>query len=391
MRNKILSIIVVASCIAASAQERCIISGHIANGQLAGGKGVKKVYLTHTNEFGQSTTVATAKVKKGSYIFKYKLAENAPVLQYTITGFGDGKGISLFVEPGEVVVSTSAALQPELSTVAGTPTNDTYAAYKAIACDGHSEVARQVAALEERHGKEWFESAEGKSEVKRIKAKEAIKTEAESLRFLIEHNASPMTPWVIEHELFSKLSAAYGEQMTKTIAVSLHEHPYYLSLRNAMLASTLKAGSTAPDITLPLLNGTTKHLNDYLGKHVILNFWNDAEEAAEMFAELQRVYEVTQEQREQYVIISISLDSDASAWAKAVKALDLDREGWLHACDGAGFDSPAAKRYGIESAPRIILIEPEGHAVSLDMEIDEVVLRIEQILSGDLYYLDMEK
>lgn len=391
MRNKILSIIVVASCIAASAQDKCIINGHIANSQLADGKEVKKVSLTHTNEFGQTTTVATAKVKKGSYTFKYKLDENAPVLLYTITGFGEGKSVSLFVEPGEVVVNTPTALQPELSTVVGTPTNDTYSEYKAIACGEHCEAARQIAALEEHHGKAWIESAEGKSEVKRIKAKEAIKTEAESLRFLIEHNASPMTPWVIEHSLFSKLTAAYAEQMTKTIAVSLHEHPYYHSLRNAMLASILKAGSTAPDITLSLLNGETMHLNDFLGKHVILNFWSNAEEAAEMFAELESVYEVTKEQREQYVIISISLDSDVAAWAKSVKTLGLDREGWLHACDGAGADSPAAKRYGVESTPRIILIEPEGHAVSLDMELDEVVLRIEQILSGDLYYLDMEK
>ena len=391
MRNKILSIIVAVSCIAANAQEKCIINGHISDSQLADGKEVKKVYLTQTDEFGRATTVATAKVRKGSYTFKYKLTDNAPVLQYAITGFGDGKGISLFVEPGEVVVSTPVALQPELSTVAGTPTNDTYAEYIAIACEGQREAARQIAALEERHGKSWLESAEGKSEVRRIKAKEAIKIEAESLRFLIEHNASPMTPWVIEHSLFSKLSAAYAEQMTKTITVSLHSHPYYHSLRNAMLASTLKAGSTAPDITLPLLNGETMHLNDFLGKHVILNFWTDAEEATEMFAELQHVYDVTQQQRDQYVIISIFLGGNIAAWAKEVKSLGLNREGWLHACDGAGADSPAAKRYSVEDAPRIVLIEPEGHVVSLDMEIDEVVLRIEQILSGDLYYLDMEK
>ena len=391
MRNKILSIIVAVSCIAANAQEKCIINGHISDSQLADGKEVKKVYLTHTDEFGRATTVATAKVRKGGYTFKYKLADNAPVLQYAITGFGDGKGISLFVEPGEVVVSTPVALQPELSTVAGTPTNDTYAEYIAIACEGQREAARQIAALEERHGKSWLESAEGKQEVKRIKAKEAIKTEAEEIRFLIDHNASPMTPMVIEQCQFPKLSEAYGEQMTKTIAVSLQEHPYYHSLRNTMLASTLKAGTEAPDITLPLLDGVTKHLADYRGKHVILNFWNDATQAAEMMAELQNVYALTREQRDGFVILSISLGSDIAAWQEAVKDLGIDREGWLHACDGAGANSPAAKRYGIEATPRIILIEPEGHAVSLDMEIDELALRIEQILSGDLYYLDEVK
>ncbi len=374
-----------------SAQETCVINGHIGDSQLADGKKIKVVQLTRTNEFGQTSVVATAKVKKGTYNFKYTLAPGEPVLQYAITGFGEGKGIALFVEPGEVAVSTSAAIQPEQSIVTGTPTNDDYAAYQAIANEGLARIAQQVAELEKHHGTAWLESAEGKQEVKRIQAQEAIKTEAEELRFLIDHNASPMTPMVIEQCQFPKLSEAYGEQMTKTIAVSLQDHPYYHSLRNTMLASTLKAGSEAPDITLPLLDGVTKHLADYRGKHVILNFWNDATQAAEMMAELQNVYELTREQRDGFVILSISLGSDIVAWKEAVKNLGIDREGWLHACDGAGANSPAAKRYGIEKTPRIILVEPEGHAVSLDMEIDELALRIEQILSGDLYYLDEVK
>ena len=48
----------------------------------------------------------------------------------------------------------------------------------------------------------------------------------------------------------------------------------------------------------------------------------------------------------------------------------------------------AAKLFGVEKAPRIVLIEQEGRAVSLDMDVDEVVMRVEQILSGDLYYFD---
>ena len=391
MRNKIFAIIALAGCMAVSAQETCIINGRIGDSQLADGKKVKVVQLARTNEFGQASVVVTAKVKKGAYTFEYTLAPGEPVLQYAITGFGDGKGIALFVEPGEVVVTTEAAIHPEKSTVVGTPTNDTYAAYQTIVAEGQGRVAQQVAELEALHGAAWLESAEGKQEVKRIQAQEAIKTEAEELRFLIDHNASPMTPMVIEQCQLPKLSEAYDEQMTKTIAVPLHEHPYYHSLRNTMLASTLKAGSEAPDITLPLLDGETKHLADYRGKHVILNFWNDAAQAAEMMTELQNVYELTRDQREGFVILSISLESDAAAWREAVKSLGIDREGWLHACDGAGINSPAAKRYGIEATPRIILIEPEGHAVSLDMELDELALRIEQILSGDLYYLDEVK
>ncbi|MBR4312253.1 MAG: AhpC/TSA family protein [Bacteroidaceae bacterium] len=391
MRNKILSIIAVAGCMAVSAQETCIITGSLADNQLADGKKVKKVYLTRTNEFGVATTVATAKVKKDGYTFKYKLTPDEPVMQYTITGFGDSQGIDLFVEPGEIAVATPSAIHPEHSTVVGTPTNDTYTAYKAIAHEAACEAARQIAALEQQHGKEWLESKEGKSAVKRIKAAEAVNAESQSLRFLIDHHDSPMTPLVAEQTLLPKFSAAYAEQITKSIALSLQDHPYYHSLRNTMLANSLKVGNEAPDITLPMLIGDTKHLTDYRGKYILLHFWAEGEKSADTFAELQHVYEVVKEHPEQFMILSISLDSDVSAWEKAVKSYGVDRTAWLHACDGVGPESPAAKRYGIAHTPQIVFIEPEGHAISLNMDLDEITMRIEQILMGDLYYLDQEK
>ena len=198
-------------------------------------------------------------------------------------------------------------------------------------------------------------------------------------------------PLEVERALLPKLSAAYAEQMSKAVAYSLQQHPYYLSLRNTVLANSMKVGSEAPDITLPLLDGGVVHLNDYRGKYVILNFWAEAEQAAAMMAELQKVYEQTREQREQFVFISIFLGNDMAAWKKAVADFGIACEGWSHACDGAGVNSPAAKRYGVEKTPRIVFVEPEGHVISLDMELDEISMRVEQIMMGDLYYFDQEK
>ena len=392
MRNRILSTIIAAiSCLEINAQGVCTISGSIADTQLDNGKKIKKVYLTRTNEFGQAVEVATAKVKKGCYTFNYSLAQDEPVMQYTVTGFGEDKGIALFVEPGEVTVTTASAAQPEESTVAGTPTNDTYAAYKAICKSGEGKAAQEIAALEQQHGKEWLATFEGKNAVKRIKAREMIKTEAEVMRFLIEHNASPMMPLEVERTLLPKLSEAYADQVSKSVATSLHQHPYYLSLLNTVLANSLKVGNIVPDITLPLLSGDTKHLNNYRGKYIILNFWTPGcEKSTEMLAELKNVYELVKD-NEEYVILSFALGSDATAWEEAIAAQGIDRQGWLHACDGMGADSPAAKRFRVDKAPKIVFIEPEAHAISLDMELDEIIMRIEQIMSGDLYYLDLKE
>ena len=382
MLHRILStIIAVFVCATMSAQGVCVIKGNIADG-----KKIKKVALTRINELGKSVEVAAAKVKKGAYTFKYQLAENEPVLQYVITGIGE-TGIEVFVEPGEVTVDTPASV--EESIVSGTPTNDAYAEYNAIFAAGADEVAALLAVLEARNGKEWMESAEGKAATKNIKAKESIRTEAQALRFLLDHNASPMTPLVIEHTLLPKLTAAYADQMLKTIHFSLDTHPYYLSLRNRVLANDLKVGNELPNITLPLNNGDVKKLGDFRGKYVVLSFWaNDCAKSADVIAEMKNLYEVVKENQDQFVMISIALESDAAAWLATVNANGMDCEGWLNACDLAGVESPAAKLLGVTQAPKIILVEQEGRAVSLDMDIDEVVMRVEQILSGDLYYFD---
>ncbi len=383
MLHRILSTIVLSFiCIAASAQGVCVIKGNIADGN-----NIKKVALTRTDEFGKSVEVATAKVKKGKYTFKYELSKDEPVLQYVVTGLG--KGVELFVEPGEVTINTPSVAAVEESVVAGTPTNDTYAEYKAVLVAGANEAAALVAALEARNGKEWMESAEGKAAIKRLEAKEAIRTESNALRFLIEHNASPMTPLVIETSLLPKLTTAYADQMVKTIHADLQNHPYYLSLRNKVLANDMKVGNEVPDITLPLRSGEVKKLSDYRGKYVVLNFWaNNCAKSDAVIAEMKNLYNVVKENQDQFLIISVALESDAAAWKAALESNGMGGEGWLNACDLAGAASPAAKLFGVEKAPRIVLIEQEGRAVSLDMDVDEVVMRVEQILSGDLYYFD---
>ena len=386
------TIIAVVLCFAANAQGTCIINGTIADTRLDDGKKIKKVSLVRSDETGREMLVATAKVSKGKYTFKYELAKDEPSLLYTITGFGEGKGIELFVEPGEISVNTVLAVQPEKSVVGGTSTNDTHAEYKAMLEWRESGVDAMLAALEEMKGKQWTESNEGKAAVKKIRAKEDIKTLSLAFRFFIEHNSLPFTPFEVERVLLPKLSAAYAEQIMKAISTSLYDHPYYHSLRNRVLANNMKVGNEVPDIMLPMLDGTVGRLTDYRGKYVVLNFWSaSCGKSAEMFEELQNLYDVVKDNDGEFVIVSFALESDGVAWKNGITAKGADREGWVHASDCSGADSPAAKLYGVERTPKIILIEPEGRAVSLDMDIDEMVIRAEQIISGDLYYLDQEK
>lgn len=382
MMNRLFSTIIsLVFCIAVSAQGTCVIKGTIADDD----KKIKNVTLVRTDDSGREVEVAKAKVKKGKFTFKRELAKDEPVLMYTIKGLS--RDVEVFVEVGEVtVVAGNQGL------AWGTPTNDVLFKYKEICMEEHVAVSAKEKELAVNNGKEWLESAEGKAAMDRIKAQEAIKNKSARLRFLIDHNASPMTPLEIERYLLPLLTHAYAEQMLKSVSATLETHPYYLSLRNKVLAGNLKVGNEVPDIMLPMLGGERKQLNDFRGKYVVLNFWaNGCEKSASMIEELKNLHAVIKENNAEFVIISFSFDTDKAAWTVAVNDNGMNLDGWLHACDGLGAESPAAKLLGVDKAPRVVLIEPEGRAVSLDMDIDGVVMRVEQILSGDLYYLDQEE
>ena len=367
MLKRLLSTIVAAAaCIAVSAQGTCVINGDLADCTVADGKKIKKVALVRTNEHGQEIEVATAKVKKGKYSLKYELAKDEPVLMHRIKGFGEGKDVEVFVEPGEVLV---AHMQGIKSIVCGTPSNDLYLEFY-LTRDAEKAVL----------------------ELPDVPDHEIMKIKAELIRMLIDNNASPVAPLMIERTLLPILTPAYAEQMLNTVAVSLHGHPYYLSLRNKVLANNLKVGNEVPDIQLPLINGEKKQLADFRGKYIVLNFWaNGCAKSDAMLDEIEVLHDILKENPGQVVIVSFALENDKAAWENTVKSKGMEHEDWLNACDGFGADSPVAKLLGVDKTPRIVVVEPEGRAVSLDMDVDELVIRIEQILSGDLYYLDQEK
>lgn len=393
MLNRIFSAtIAVVACIAVQAQGVCIIKGSIADNRLSNGKQIKSVYLVGTDIYGKEVVVSSAKVKKGSYKFEHKLKKDEPTLLYTIKGFEGEKGIGLFIEAGEIAINTEKATQPEKSSVDGTATNDTYSEYKEIKRLSEAELAAQKEELEKRYSKEWLTSKEGTTEMSRISAAQKIKEMAEEVKFLTNHNASPMTPYVMEHNLLDFVTQPYAEQMTKSISVTLHKHPYYLSLRNAMLAGDLKVGNEVPDITIPTSNGTIKKLSDFRGKYILLDFWASSNDSC--INELDNIIalsDATQNALDKFTIISFSLDKKKEEWKNTIKEKGLEREGWVHCSDLFGWDSPAAKLLNVKAIPAMILIDPEGIAISLDIEGAEIVQRVEQILSGDLYYLDQQE
>ena len=146
-------------------------------------------------------------------------------------------------------------------------------------------------------------------------------------------------------------------------------------------------GSDVPDIALPLANGTVRQLSNSLGKFVLLTFWASGCPACQRdLPLLKKLYDETRGSKDKFEMIGFSLDKNPKDWKKAMKTLGIDAADWLQACDFKGSASPSVRLFNVGETPTNVLIDPEGKAISLTLQGEELVTRVKQILSGDLYY-----
>ena len=112
----------------------------------------------------------------------------------------------------------------------------------------------------------------------------------------------------------------------------------------------------ALDFQVNDINGNSLSLKKYRGKVVLLDFW--ATWCGPCLVEMPNVKRIYQKYKKQnFQIIGISLDTDISKLRSYLK-----REGitWPQYFDGAGWENSIAQKYGINSIPRMYLIDGDG-------------------------------
>jgi peroxiredoxin len=79
-----------------------------------------------------------------------------------------------------------------------------------------------------------------------------------------------------------------------------------------------------------------------------------------------------------FSVIGVSLDTDASAWKKAIRN---DGYKWTNLSDLKGFDSPISKKYGIIAIPRNFLINDKGVIVGMDLHGKELEMKLAELFN----------
>ena len=129
-----------------------------------------------------------------------------------------------------------------------------------------------------------------------------------------------------------------------------------------LLASRIESAdeTSFPNIVLPDINAKDVELSSLEGKPFILMFWTVADPNQKMFNnDLMDIY--NKYKSAGLEIYQVSVDTDKTAWATAVKEQNLP---WISVCDGKGAASIAVASYNVTAIPTMYVFNKKGEIVA---------------------------
>ncbi len=163
----------------------------------------------------------------------------------------------------------------------------------------------------------------------------------------------------------TRMAKEYGEYCMKVSSM----HKVHTN------TSSIDPGSSAPEISLPTVDGKVVTLSSFKGKYVLLDFW--ASWCGPCRAENPNVVAAYQKFKDKnFTVLGVSLDNNKDAWQKAVTDDNLT---WTQVSDLKGWSSAAAQQYSVQSIPSNFLIDPSGKIVARNLRGEELKTELSRI------------
>ena len=142
-------------------------------------------------------------------------------------------------------------------------------------------------------------------------------------------------------------------------------------------ASKVAIGAIAPDLEFPDPEGKMRKLSDLRGKVVLVDFWASwCGPCRRENPNVTRIYNLYHDKG--FEVFSVSLDSDAASWKRAIEA---DKLVWPnHVSDLKKWQSKAAAIYGVSSIPSTFLLDKEGRIVQRNLRGADLEKAVKQLV-----------
>lgn len=174
---------------------------------------------------------------------------------------------------------------------------------------------------------------------------------------------------LLRNKSFSKKFDLLGENVQNLPAVE--------EMRQAAdIERSIIVGGTAPDFTLQTPSGESVSLYDIKAKVKILDFW--ASWCGPCRAENPNVKNIYEKYHNKGLeIVGVSLDVSKEKWVDAIEKDDLP---WIHLSDLKGWESLAAKQYGVSGIPFVLLLDENNKILDSGLRGKRLEDRIAELL-----------
>ncbi len=311
----------------------------------------------------------SAVVTAGAFTFEGR--QDTTAFRYITYTPKEGRGtrFDFFLENGNITMT----LGKENTSITGTPNNEIYQAYK-----------NELQPMNKQYG-ELYKTyrAEGTTDEQKAeleKQMEELDNKLNALTFsTIENNITnpvgiqlwPGNSYSMELNQLQALAAKVPAEFKKLPSID------NLLKRIDILAKTA-VGQKFTDFTLPSPEGEPVKLSDIIAKnkYTLIDFW--ASWCGPCRAEMPNVVAAYKEYNKKgFGIVGVSLDSNAEAWKKAIKDMDMT---WDHMSDVKGWQCEGAALYGVNSIPATVLVAQDGTIIARNLRGEAIKEKLAELL-----------
>jgi len=265
------------------------------------------------------------------------------------------------------------------NTLKGSPLNEKLSKYNA-ALDSINEPGKQIYAdYQKVVSDNSLSDTEKTTRVNELRKKFMDLHNASSLYYkkVINENKDNILPALYINYVTDAVTESELNELLKPTHVYAN-HPMLSALKQQLAAEEAKQkiiGQPFIDLTLNDVNGVSHKLSEYCGKgnYVLIDFW--ASWCGPCMHEVPNLVSIYNKYKDSGLgIVGISLDEDEDSWKSAIEE---NKMSWTQLSDLQGWDNAAARLYGVESIPHILVVNKKGEIIAKDLRGEELKSCIE--------------